>query len=180
MWQILPLNVLIAYFAVASILTFVVAWKVSGAPHFWRRAANRFAGLPRIISISITATTILTLIVGYWMWKPIASLEFFAKHYYPDISGYWVGEIQSNWINPRTGRRVEAIPLKVEIEQNFFHVNMKLVSENRYTVSNTVTVWPESNAQIDNHRLWYLFTAEIREPEQDDSNQHEGLRCWIY
>ena len=174
MWQVLPLELIIGFFVGTGLLAFAIVWRLTGAPHFWRRSTNRFSGIPRMVSLAITITVVTTIIVGKWLWSPIAQIPGFGEHYYPDISGIWEGYVHSNWINPETGKTLEPIPLKVEIKQNFFSIQMHLISKNRYTESHTVIAWPQSNSELGIHRLWYLFISHVRSPNPDDSSSHEG------
>lgn len=174
MWQILPLEIIISFFVVIGLLSFAGVWLFSGAPHFWRRKTNKLAGVPRMISLATTLTVVLTVITGKYLWSPISKIPGFEKNIYADINGTWTGEIKSNWVDPKTGKKADPIPLEANIKQNFFKLEMHLTSQFRYTESHTVVAMPESNSQLGVHRLWYLFTSHVKAPQPDDSSKHEG------
>src|SRR3990172_6669905 len=78
--------------------------------------------IPEVIAIY----SILHLIFTRWAWR----LRIF-QHWlvpYPDLQGTWVGTLESTWVNPNTGKRIEPIPILLTIRQTFSSISCTMYS----------------------------------------------------
>jgi hypothetical protein len=176
MWRVFPIEWLVSYFVFATGLVFAAIWLVQGKPHFWKQHSKLQGARAFLSMLSSTASIVIlmTVVSGKFLWSPITHLPWFAEEIYPNINGVWEGIVESNWIDPATGRRIRPVPVKVTIHQDFFSVDVRLMSGNAYTESKTVAAWPERDEKRTSPRLWYTFEAWTKNPQPDDAPVHQG------
>jgi len=183
MYEILGLRALLKYYAwLAAILMVVVAW--------WRWP---IASPAQLLSIGFTGVSLAALVfaaLGETAIFPYLCRRWPLSLVFPDIDGNWEGVTRSNW--PIVSRRLESsgvesaeeaipdlleTPVQVRFTCRLLHISMELVSDGRYSDSQTLA------AQITrlNTTRWaqiaYVFRNTTRVPKPTDEQFHLGAGC---
>ena len=164
MWPVLPFGWIVGYFCTVGVLSFLVIWFVKGRPRLANIRANWLKILD-FLSLTVSATVVMTLLIGKFLWSPLMSLPYLEEAIYPDINGTWRGTLRSNWINPKTGKEIDAIGATIRIRQDFFRVRIELRTDTGYSHSRTIAEWPEVDERTKAYKLWYVYENETRLPE---------------
>lgn len=167
MWRVLPLQWLVGYFLFGIALVFLLVWRMQGKPKLLKPGGKGLLRLFGTLWTTVTAFTIVTVLVGKFLWSPLASTKWFSEHVFADVSGDWEGSIQ-----PARGA-----PEKVEvrIEQDFFELEITFVSgRKRRTDSRTIAVWPERDPSTRQQRLWFVYEARTPNAQPGDTSVHQG------
>ena len=90
----------------------------------------------------------------------------------PDISGTWVGEMKSLWVDPRTGKTTPPIPAQLTVSQTFSGVQCVMRTGEMTSRSYCSTVDIDDHAQL--RRLAYTYASEPRIAVRDRSAPHDG------
>jgi hypothetical protein len=110
------------------------------------------------------------------------------RHLLPDIDGEWFGHTASNW--PRIERRaagqstgeqeiatlvpLQEVPVEVQIKARLLYVTMQLVSEGRYSESETLSVRLRRDPESGSDQIVYVFKNKTRNPKPTDEQFHLG------
>lgn len=129
--------------------------------------AKEFFGLvPKVVSIDM----LLILIFAKWGWR----LRIFKTWLvpFPDLNGSWVGNIFSDWIDPKTGAGVPPIPVMLTVRQTFFHISfvMHTGEMKSHSVSEGFTI--DKDKQI--NLVSYIYTSKPRIVLNQRSLPHDG------
>ena len=65
--------------------------------------------------------TFVAFIFSKWFWKCKLFYKWLVP--FPNLNGTWKGYIKSNWIDPKTGKKPEAIPTILTIEQSLSNIS---------------------------------------------------------
>ncbi|HEY5769822.1 MAG TPA: hypothetical protein VIS71_08250 [Terrimicrobium sp.] len=124
----------------------------------------------KFLSTVVAADYATWLLFSKWAWKWRVWKGWLVP--YPNLNGTWKGVIRSNWINPQTGQRIEAIPALLVIKQSFSRVTCRLVTAESSSESfaESFELEPESGAKL----LVYSYRNEPRPSVKERSEPHEG------
>lgn len=122
--------------------------------------------LPYVVFIDI-------LIIGLfikWGWK----WKYFKNQLvpFPDINGTWQGIIQSNWVNPETGKVPGPIPTILTIKQSFTHISCVMRTAEMTSYSFAEEFKLDKDRQI--MQLVYTYTSKPHLSVADRSTPHDG------
>jgi hypothetical protein len=174
MWRVLPFQWLLMYFLFGSVLAFLLMWQLQGRPKYLKKGGAGLFKLFGTLWTTATVFTLVTLLVGKFMWTPLASTRWFSDNIFADVSGDWTGVLQAAAANQAPGTRTDADPVEVRIEQDFFRLEITFVSNRRRTDSRTIEVWPERDPVSRRQRLWYVYEARTPGPQPGDAAVYQG------
>lgn len=129
--------------------------------------AKEFLGLiPKIVTYELFIIGIFVK----WGWKS----RFFRNWLvpFPNLSGTWIGNIHSDWVNPETGDRVPPIPVMLTITQSFFMCNCVMHTGEMKSYSYSEGFNNDRDQQI--NQVSYLYSSKPRICLRDRSVPHDG------
>ena len=147
-----------------SFSLFYLIYRIRGAPEFNLKTIIKI--LPIVVTIDIALYGLFVRI----LWK----LCIF-KHWlvpFPNLNGTWKGEINTTWIDPKTGERPKPIPAILTIKQSFLTVSCVMRTAemtSRSLVSNFVL---DKQNQLE--RLIYTYDSNPIETVKERSPEHCG------
>ena len=174
MWRVLPFQWLVCYFLFGLVLVFLAMWRIQGKPHYLKKGGKGLFKLFGTLWTTVTVFTIVTVLVGKFLWSPLASTRWFSDAVFADVSGDWEGVLQAAAANQAAGSRAPSDRVEVHIEQDFFQLEITFTSNRRHTDSRTIAVWPERDAASRKQRLWYVYEARTPGPLPGDPAVYQG------
>lgn len=171
MWQLLARKTQV-YVIVA--ITVVIIFGLQAAFEWWDGSRpNLFKFLTLIVFVIGTGLTFVANRVWRWIWR---KLPFLNTAFFPDLNGVWVGEVHSNWVDPKTGQKVTPIPTQFTIRQTLFDISIKQKTGESKSYSHRVIAEADTNA--DRYRLWYDYDNQPEAAFHFKSTQHQGF-AWL-
>ncbi len=168
MWRVVPLEWLISYFIFGAGLCAALVWLLQGQPNYARlKGMKRVKAYATTLYSTVTIFTVVTVLAGKFLWSPLASMPWFAGRVFHDISGHWVGTLQGG-----AGSAPQAV--EVEVEQDFFALEIRLDAASRSTDARTIAVWPERDQRARAQRVWYVYESKLRQPAPTEVPVHQG------
>ena len=174
MWRVLPFQWLVYYFLFGLVLVFLAMWWFQGKPHYLKKGGKGLFKLFATLWTTVTVFTIITLLVGRFLWSPLASTRWFSDAVFADVSGDWEGVLQAAAAGQAAGSRAPADHVEVHIDQDFFQLQITFTSNHRRTDSRTIAVWPERDVASRKQRLWYVYEARTPGPLPGDPAVYQG------
>jgi hypothetical protein len=118
----------------------------------------------------VTIYSVLYLLFTRWAWR----LRIF-QHWlvpYPDLQGTWGGILESTWVDPRTGKRVEPIPILITIRQSFATISCAMYSGESSSYSSAAQI--NADEEGGSLHLSYAYTNRPKAAVRDRSEIHDG------
>ena len=129
-------------------------------------AQEFFSLVPKVVTID----TIFLVIFTKWLWK----IKWFRGWLvpFPNLNGTWIGNIHSDWVNPKTNTSVPPIPVMLTIEQSFFHISclMQTKEMKSYSMSEGFNI--DTDRQI--KQIAYIYTSRPGILLNNRSLPHDG------
>lgn len=145
-----------------------VAWlgvaRVSGLD--LSQAADFLSIVPNVVTVDLLVVTVFVK----WGWR-LRLFHGWLVHF-PDLTGTWVGSIQSEWINPQTNHPLPPIPAMLTVKQSFFHVSCVMHTTEMRSHSYVEGFLIDKDRQI--RQLAYGYTSRPRISVADRSAPHDG------
>jgi hypothetical protein len=173
MWRLLPFQWLVCYFLFGLVLMFLLVWRLQGQPKYLKKGGKGLLKLFTTLWTTVTVFTIVTVLAGKFLWTPLATMRWFSDAVFADVSGDWVGVMLPAPSAQEAGARVSD-KVEVQIEQDFFQLEITFVSYTHRTDSRTIAVWPERDAATRKQRLWYVYEATTPGTQPGDSPMYQG------
>lgn len=128
-----------------------------------------------ILSISLAATMVVVILfVAGLVWRRLwALVPWIARHTFPDLSGIWEGQLESDWIDPQNQEPLPPIPTKIVISQGLFETSVRLQTGTSASHSNRVILEPNYPAAT--FRVWYTYRNTPNAMAQRVSMEHDGV-----
>lgn len=168
MWRVVPLEWLISYFIFGAGLCAALVWLAQGQPNYARlKGMKRFKAYATTLYTTVTLFTVATVLAGKFLWTPLAGMPWFADRVFHDISGRWVGTMQA-------GAGSAPATVEVEVEQDFFALEIRLDAASRTSDARTIAVWPERDLRARAQRVWYVYESRLRQPPSTEVPVHQG------
>ncbi len=117
-----------------------------------------------------TAISIATICFFSWLWR----FRIFQKWLVliPNLNGIWIGEIHSDWINPKTNERVASKNVKLTIKQSLFNISCSMETDEMKSTSVCSGFNIDKNNQI--KQLIYTYLSTPNQNIQARSRMHNG------
>jgi hypothetical protein len=149
------------------IVPFVVSWML----------IIQFAGIASILSIdtikkipdAVMYTGIFYILFSKYFWK----LNVFRKWLvpYPNLQGTWTGVLKSTWVNPKTNKPVDPIPVQFCVRQDFESIHISMFTKESSSFSQAARFILESDDTIS---LSYTYSNKPQATVRDRSEIHDG------
>jgi len=174
MWRLLPFQWVVYYFLFGLVLVFLAMWWAQGKPHYLKKGGKGLFKLFGTLWTTVTVFTIITVLVGKFLWSPLASTRWFSDAVFADVSGDWEGLLQVAEAGQAAGTRAPGDRVDVHIDQDFFELEITFTSRTRHSDSRTIAVWPERDPATRKQRLWYVYEARVQGPLPGDPAVYQG------
>jgi hypothetical protein len=129
-----------------------------------------FIGFLRPIPDVITVDLLVFAAFRRWGWRWRFLQGWLVP--FPDLSGTWLGELQTTWVNPVDGRRPGPIPVMLTIQQTFGAVNC--VMRTAEMVSNSYAEGFCIDREVQTRQLCYSYTSRPKASLRARSTPHDG------
>lgn len=125
-----------------------------------------FGLIPKVVTVDLFVMGVF----AKWGWK----LKIFRNWLvpFPDLNGTWLGSIHSDWVNPNTGEKPNAIPVMLTISQSFFHVSCKMITSEMESNSYSEGFIIDAERQI--KEIAYSYNSKSRLSLSERSTPHDG------
>lgn len=127
---------------------------------FWWNCITQSATI--LLIFSFMFTTILWRLKIFQNWLVLV----------PDLNGIWEGEIQSDWTQPDTNRKLEPIPAQLIIKQSLFHISC--VMRTNEMISYSVSFGYILDRENQQKQLCYTYVSMPHQIIQEKSRMHYG------
>lgn len=122
--------------------------------------------IPKVVTIDM-------IFVGVFMkfgWKSKVFRGWLVP--FPNLNGTWIGYIYSDWVDAKTGERVEPIPTMLTIYQTFNQTNciMRTGEMKSYSIAEGFNISEEHQLK----QLSYIYSSKPRALLSERSPQHDG------
>jgi hypothetical protein len=122
--------------------------------------------VPQAISMYV----LIGLVFTKWIWRWKIFYPWLIK--LPNIQGTWRGEIKSDWVDTKTGQRVDSVPAILVIRQSYLSIKCTLMTAESTSYSTTADINLISGG--DDLCLSYNYTNRPRVTVRDRSEMHDG------
>jgi hypothetical protein len=130
------------------------------------KASDFFGLIPKVVTIDLIIFAMFTK----WGWK-IRWLQGWLVPF-PNVNGTWIGYLFSDWIDPKTHKRLEPIPTMLTIKQSFFHISCVMHTAEMKSFSYAEGFRIEADRQI--KQLAYVYTSKPSLKISERSSPHDG------
>lgn len=122
--------------------------------------------IPKVITIQL----VFYIIFKYYAWKWWIFSKWLVP--FPDLTGTWLGNIQSSWINPETKKQINQIPCMITITHNYKNITIKVHTGEMISDSFSEELY--FDRETNTKRLSYTYTSKPNLLLADRSPMHEG------
>lgn len=123
-----------------------------------------------LITNVFTIEMFLIFLFVKYMWKWRIFRQWLVP--FPDLNGTWIGYIDSNWRNPKTGEYVQKIPVMLVIYQTFTSISCVMHTQEMKSYSILEGFNIQSEQQI--RQFAYIFSTDPRLLLSDRNIRHNG------
>lgn len=122
------------------------------------------------ITTVVTLDTIVIFLFTKWVWKWKLLYSWLVP--FQNLNGTWKGEIKTNWIDEKTGKKPAPIPVILTIKQSFTNIScvMRTGEMNSYSFIAGFVIDKENQIL----RLVYSYDSIPKQTVKDRSPQHFG------
>lgn len=130
------------------------------------KAKDFFWLMPDVVSIDL----LIIAVFVKWGWK----LKMFRGWLvpFPNLNGSWVGYVCSDWKNPNTGKNPPPIRVMLTVNQSFFHISCRMLTEEMESSSYSEGFLIDPDRQLKN--IVYSYTSKPRLSLTGRSTTHDG------
>ena len=134
----------------------------------WASTGNPDLTVLRFLSVAVLIATLLLALWNsvLWHWRPIQHLPRVDR----DLRGTWEAELESFWINPKTGAHPPIKTVYFVIRQTSSTISVTLISNESKSKSSTARLILEDGS----YTLHYLYTNEPEQAHRSHSPIHHG------
>lgn len=122
--------------------------------------------LPKVVSIDL----FLVALFIKWGWRCRWFRGWLVP--FPDLSGTWVGNIYSDWKDPKTGAKPAPIPVMLTVSQSYFHISCVMRTGEMESSSYAEGFLIDNDRQV--KKLAYSYASRPRLSLSDRSVPHDG------
>jgi hypothetical protein len=129
-------------------------------------AKTFFKLIPNVVTIDIFIIFIFTK----WFWKFKIFRGWLVP--FPNLNGTWIGQINSDWINPSSGQSTPSIPVMLTINQSLLHISCVMHTSEMKSYSFSEGLHIDSERQI--KQVAYIYSSKPRITVNQRSLPHDG------
>jgi hypothetical protein len=124
--------------------------------------------LPEVVTVFVILRIAFTK--WLWRWRVFTFREWLVQ--FPDLEGTWQGEVQSTWVNPKTGEKEPAIKAFLVIRQTFSTISCTMFTKEMVSFSRAAQLLKDE--QADAIALSFNYTSTPKAIIKDRSTVHNG------
>lgn len=121
-------------------------------------------GVIRSISFTITAVTLISLLLGKYLWRYVY-FDFISKRFCPDLNGSWNAKIYSNY----GGGTIVTVPMTINAD--LFSIRMKGETSFGHTTVRSCHIFKDNNERVN---FEYIFEVKNDSAGKGDTQYYEG------
>jgi hypothetical protein len=122
--------------------------------------------LPKVVTVDLITIAVFVK----WLWRCKWLRGWLVP--FPDLNGTWLGEIRSDWVDERTGKKIPPIPAMLTVRQTFFHISCVMQTEEMRSDSYVEGFRIDDERQV--RQLAYSYQSRPRLSVQQRSAPHDG------
>ena len=148
-------------------LTVIIGWVLAIIKDLNLSKLVEFATLiPNIVTIELI---LFYIFVSWgWRWKKFRGWLVLC----PDLNGTWVGDIQSDWVNPEAKEKMGLIPAMLTIKQDLLNISCMMHTGEMKSQSFSESFQLDKSRQV--QTLCYLYSSKPGSMIRERSAQHDG------
>lgn len=129
--------------------------------------------IPNVLR-NASSSTMLVLIFHYcfehYLWRCKWLRPLIVK--VPNLHGTWKGNLQSSWVDPKTGKKLEPIDIMVYIKQSFSSISVEIHTDKMISTSYIAgfRTDPDSGLQ----ELCYTYSSKAHLATRENNPWHDG------
>jgi len=123
-----------------------------------------------LVSFVVLVDNLLIVLFVKYLWKLRALRGWLVS--VPNLNGCWIGEIQSTWVDPLTGRRIDPIPVILNVKQTYLGFSCFMLTGEMRSDSISYQFLYDKDKQI--NQLIYTYTSTPKQTVKDRSSYHFG------
>ncbi len=127
---------------------------------------NFFSLLPKVVAVDV----IIVFLFVKWIWKWEILHSWLVP--FPDLSGTWLGEIQSDYLDEESGKKIEPVYAMLTIQQSFLVISCVMKTVNMRSDSYTESFQIDSERQI--KKLNYSYSSKSNSDQYRKNPAHYG------
>ena len=124
-----------------------------------------------LVSFVVLVDNLLLLLFVKFLWKQRALRGWLVS--VPNLNGCWIGEIQSTWVDPLTSKRIDPIPVILNVKQTYLGLSAVMITGEMRSESISYQFLYDKEKQI--NQLIYTYKST---PKQTIKS-HPKLQAWI-
>jgi hypothetical protein len=124
--------------------------------------------LPDVVTIFVILGFVFTR--WMWRWKIFTYKGWLVK--VPYIQGTWEGDLQSTWVNPKTGQRIPPLKMILVVRQTFSTISCTMFTKESESYSRAAQIAVEKETGAIS--LSYNYTNRSKADIRDRSPIHDG------
>jgi hypothetical protein len=127
---------------------------------------NYFKPIPIVVTIDL----ILVYLFSNFIWKWNFLYSWLVP--FPNLNGTWKGVVKSTWVDPKTNKRLNPIPVILTIKQTFLSISCVMRTQEMESRSFIGSFIIDADNQL--LQLVYSYTSFPKQIVANRSNQHFG------
>jgi SMODS-associating 2TM, beta-strand rich effector domain len=157
-------EVLIYFSLGLMLLIWILVLRATGTPLAinWEAVKK----LPDVVTIFVVISFVFT----QWMWRSGWFRGWLVR--FPDLQGTWLGELQSTWINPETGKGIPPLQMILVIRQTFSTISCTMFTKESESYSRAAQM--ARDKETGSISLSYNYTNRSQATIRHRSPIHDG------
>jgi hypothetical protein len=123
-----------------------------------------------LVSFVVLVDNLLLLLFVKFLWKQRALRGWLVS--VPNLNGCWIGEIQSTWVDPLTSKRIDPIPVILNVKQTYLGLSAVMITGEMRSESISYQFLYDKEKQI--NQLIYTYKSTPKQTVKDRSPYHFG------
>ena len=161
-------NLNITKFVYAVVILSAFFWY--GLAFFSGKDISKLWDFIKLIPNVVTADLVALFVFTKWGWKWTIFRKWLVP--FPDLNGTWKGQINTTWIDPKTNKRPEPIPVVLTIKQSFTNVSCVMRTAEMTSYSYAEDFKLNNEKQI--KQLVYSYASTPNAKVTERSPAHNG------
>ncbi len=161
----IKLSIYIWTMTIIALLVYIIYFSI-----FPLNDKSNFATYLKPISSVVTLNVFVFFLFSNFLWKWEKFYNWLVP--IPNLNGTWKGEIKSNWIDPKTNKRPNSIPVILTIKQSFSKISCVMRTKEMESRSFIADFVIDKDNQI--LKLVYSYDSVVKEIVKKRSPRHNG------
>jgi hypothetical protein len=160
-----------------SVWIIVIVATISGIVFYTlNKDIKDILGWSKIIFSALGFTATAVVLFDKFLWK----LKIFYKWLVliPNIEGVWTGFLKSDWVNPKTNKRVPKISCQISVTQTLSQVNVIMTTGEMKSYSQQAQI--VYNSDTKETILFYNYISDPKATVRHRNKMHKGTALLQY